>query len=147
MAHGSRKTQRLRGSRTHGYGNAQKHRGAGSRGGRGMAGSKKQKWSYVSKFLPGYFGHRGFKRPPSTVKEVRTINLADIEKNLESLVAGKHAELKDAKYVLDLTAMGYDKLLGSGKVSHAMVIKVDSCSQLAAKKVQEAGGKIEAASE
>ena len=137
----------MRGSKTHGYGNTQRHRGAGSRGGRGMAGSKKQKWSYVSKFLPGYFGHRGFTRPPATVKEVVTINLSDIERKLDALVAGKKAELKDSKYVIDLTAMGYDKLLGSGKVSHPMLIKVDSCSQLAAKKVQEAGGKIDAQSE
>jgi large subunit ribosomal protein L15 len=137
----------MRGSKTHGYGNTQRHRGAGSRGGRGMGGSKKQKWSYVSKFLPGYFGHRGFTRPPATVKEVLTINLSDIEKKLTDLIAAKKAEQKDGKYTIDLCAMGYDKLLGSGKISHAMVIKVDSCSQLAAKKVQEAGGKIEAASE
>jgi large subunit ribosomal protein L15 len=76
-----------------------------------------------------------------------TINLSDIERKLDALVAGKKAELKDSKYVIDLTAMGYDKLLGSGKVSHPMLIKVDSCSQLAAKKVQEAGGKIDAQSE
>lgn len=147
MAQKNRRVRKKRGSRTHGYGNTQKHRGAGSSGGRGMAGSKKQGWSYVSKFLPGYFGHRGFKRPPSMVKRARTINLGDVDEGIEQLIKQKKAELKDSKYVLDLRALGYDKLLGSGKVKHALHITVDACSQLATKKVEEAGGKIETPSE
>jgi large subunit ribosomal protein L15 len=147
MAHKTRKVRKKRGSRTHGYGNTQKHRGAGSSGGRGMAGSKKQGWSFVSKFMPGYFGHRGFKRPPSMVKRPRTINLGAVDEGIEQLVKQKKAELKDGKYMISLKALGYGKLLGSGKVTRPMHITVDACSQLATKKVEEAGGKIETTSE
>lgn len=108
-----------------------------------MAGSKKHKWSYVSKNMPNYLGYRGFKRPPSVVKELKTINVGDVEKNLEVLVSEKKAEVKNKKYFLDLKAIGYDKLLGSGKITHPVTIVVDSCSHLAAKKIEGAGGKVE----
>ncbi len=143
MAHNARKTRELRGSRTCGYGNAQKHRGAGSRGGRGMAGGKTHRWSYVSKYMPGYFGYRGFKRPPSVVEKIKTINVGDIEKNLERFVAEKKVEIINKEYILDLKALGYAKLLGSGKITHPMKLTVGSCSQLAAKKIEGAGGEIE----
>ncbi|MBN2014093.1 MAG: 50S ribosomal protein L15 [Candidatus Altiarchaeota archaeon] len=143
MAHNARKIRKLRGSRTCGYGNTQKHRGAGSHGGRGMAGSKKHKWSYVSKYMPNYFGYTGFKRPPAVVKKLKTINVGCIEQNLELLVSEKKAEIKNKKYSIDLRAMGYDKLLGSGKITHPVDVVVDSCSKLAATKIEDAGGKVE----
>lgn len=143
MAHKDRKIRKMRGSRTCGYGNTQKHRGAGSRGGRGMAGSKKHKWSYVSKYLPGYFGVRHFKRHSGVVEDIKTINVGDIEKKLEMFFSEKKVELKNKKYILNLRDMGYNKLLGSGKISRPMVITVDSCSKLALKKIEDAGGSIE----
>ena len=143
MAHNARKTRKLRGSRTCGYGNAQKHRGAGSRGGRGMAGSKKQKWSYITKNMPNNLGYSGFKRPQCVQEDINTINVGFIETHLDQLVEEKKASLKDKKYTIDLGALGYDKLLGSGKLSNKLIIKVDSCSATAQKKVDAAGGKIE----
>jgi len=100
MAHRDRKIIKKRGSRSCGYGNAQKHRGAGSRGGRGMAGSKKHKWSYVSKYMPGYFGTKGFKRPRRVVREIKTINVGDIEKNLDRFVDEGKIRLKNKRYFL-----------------------------------------------
>jgi large subunit ribosomal protein L15 len=143
MAHRDRKIIKKRGSRTCGYGGSKKHRGAGSRGGRGMAGSKKHKWSYVSKYMPGYFGRKGFKRPSKVVREVKTLNVGDLEKNLARLVDEKRITLKGKKYHLNLRDMGYGKLLGSGRISHPMVITVDSCSKLALEKIEDAGGSIE----
>jgi len=77
MAHKDRKIRSKRGTRTCGWGGAQKHRGAGSRGGRGMAGSKKQKWCRISKYFPDYFGQHGFIRHSAVVKtaENKTINI------------------------------------------------------------------------
>lgn len=143
MAHNARRVRKKRGSRTHGYGNTQKHRGSGSHGGVGMAGSKKQRWSYVSKYLPNYFGHRGFKRPKNLVKKIKAINVGDLEKNIGYYIKEKKAELKDNRYFIDLKKLGYDKLLGAGEIKQPMLIKVEACSQLAAKKIEEAGGKIE----
>jgi large subunit ribosomal protein L15 len=139
MAHKDRKIQSKRGTRSCGYGNTQKHRGAGSRGGRGMAGSNKQKWSYVSKYMPDHFGRNGFKRPLKMLHDDKTINVSDINR----MVNDGDITSTDKKYVIDLTAMGYDKLLGSGKVTYAFEIKVAKSSKSAIEKIQSAGGKVE----
>ncbi len=143
MAQKDRKIQKSRGTRNCGWGNTQKHRGAGSRGGRGMAGSKKQKWSYVSKFMPDHFGRVGFKRPLKMIHEDSIINVGDIDASLERLVAKGMAQMKDNKYLVDLGEMGYDKLLGSGRVSHPIEIKVEKTSKSAVEKIEKAGGRVE----
>ncbi|HEX55289.1 MAG: 50S ribosomal protein L15 [Candidatus Altiarchaeales archaeon] len=144
MAHKDRKIRKMRGSRTCGYGSAQKHRGAGSRGGRGLAGSKKHKWSYISKYMPEHFGKRGFKRPKKLIKVRRIINIGDIEKCLDKFLSDGKVEKKGNSYIIDLKLLGYDKLLGSGKVIHKFIVKnVESCSKSAIKKIEETGGTVE----
>lgn len=142
MAHKDRKIQKKRGTRNCGWGNTQKHRGAGNRGGRGMGGSNKQKWSYITKYMPDHFGRRGFKIPQSMVRRETTINVGDLELKAELFVSEGRAQLKDKKYVIDLTALGYDKLLGSGKVTRPMEIKVGKSSESAAEKIKAAGGNV-----
>ncbi len=137
MAHRDRKYHKHRGQRNQGYGSSHKHRGAGSRGGRGSAGSKKHKWSWFSKNKPGYFGRRGFKRPPGVVYRDRVINVGDLDSNLEAL------EKKGEKYYINLQDLGFDKLLGSGKVRNHLVIRVGKYSPKALEKVEDAGGRIE----
>jgi large subunit ribosomal protein L15 len=143
MAHGDRKIQNKRGTRNCGWGNTQKHRGAGSRGGRGMAGSNKHKWTYISKFCPGYFGRRGFKIPEKMQHDDVTINVGNIDRIVEKMVADGKAQAKGGKYQIDLTALGFDKLLGGGKVSRALEIKVGKSSPSAIEKVKGAGGKVD----
>ncbi len=143
MAHKDRRTRRKRGSRTCGWGNTQKHRGSGTRGGVGMGGSKKQKWSFVSKNFPNYFGRYGFTRPPKVVKEVKTINLKDLEENFNKFLKEGKISKKNDKYYMNLKELGYDKLLGSGKITKPLVITVDAYSEKALGKIEEAGGKIE----
>ncbi|MBN2250921.1 MAG: 50S ribosomal protein L15 [Candidatus Altiarchaeota archaeon] len=143
MAQKDRKIHTNRGTRNCGYGNTQKHRGSGSRGGRGMGGSNKQKWSYVSKYMPGHFGRAGFKRPQKMLSEEIAINVGDLDMRLEELVETGAAQLRENKYLIDLTSMGYDKLLGSGKATRPMEIKVDKASKSAAEKVEKAGGRVE----
>jgi large subunit ribosomal protein L15 len=46
------------------------------------------------------------------------------------------------KSSLDLTAMGVEKLLGSGKVGAAYEVKVESFTKKAQAKIEAAGGKI-----
>jgi len=92
-----------------------------------MAGSNKQKWSYITKYMPDHFGRDGFKRPAKMVHRDRTINIGDIDR----MVTDGYIQSVDKKYVIDLTAMGYDKLLGSGKTTHAVEIKVARSSKSA----------------
>ena len=147
MAHKDRKINKGRGSRTCGYGSSKKHRGAGSRGGRGLAGGKKHKWSFFSKYRPGYFGKHGFKRPPAVVREPNVVNVGRVNEDLPRLIKEKKAESKGEKYYIDLKALGYEKLLGSGRVTNPLIIKVDDYSEKALKKIEEAGGGIESENE
>lgn len=145
MTHSDRKTRKMRGSRGCGFG-TQKHRGAGSRGGRGMAGSKTHKWSFVSKYMPDHIGSRGFKRPLQITRDVNTINVGELNNGLNQLLEGGMAELKDKKYIINLKEMGYDKLLGSGNVTKPMEVTVDKSSESAVQKIEKAGGKVQLSS-
>lgn len=141
MAHKDRKIRSKRGTRTCGWGGAQKHRGAGSRGGRGMAGSKKQKWCGISKYFPNYFGQHGFVRHSADTED-RTINLRDLEKNLAEFVNAGKISVDGNRYVVNLTDLGYDKLLGSGKISTQIDVTVKSFSKKAKEKIEEFNGSI-----
>ena len=136
MPHKERKTRKMRGSRTHGYGRIGQHRDAGSKGQR-KVGRHKHLWSYVVTHEPDYFGKKGFTSRQSLMRKENTINIAQLsELPLEAGVAQ-----------VDLTSMGYTKLLGTGKITKPLTITVAACSKTAAEKVEKAGGKILTASE
>jgi len=133
MPHKLRKTRKFRGSRTQGYGRIGQHRDAGSKGQR-KVGRHKHLWSYVVTHEPDYFGKSGFTSPQSLRRHENPINLKKLE---EIAQAGPQEKLR-----IDLKALGYTKLLGSGKVTKALTVHVPSYSKLAAEKIAEAGGKI-----
>jgi large subunit ribosomal protein L15 len=135
------RTSKFRGSRTHGRGK-KAGRGAGLRGGRGNAGLHKHKWISVVKYCPDYFGHHGFKRPQSVVCHKVTMNLSEVEQALPSMVKDGFAAQKDGKWSVDLTKMGVDKLLGSGRISTAISVKVAEASATALEKLKSAGGTL-----
>jgi len=125
--------KKYRGSRTCGGGSHKKRRGAGSRGGRGKAGSHKSK--FVKFLLEGYQkGKHGFKRPPEVIKEKNTINLSE----LEELVSSDSYE-GDVLYV-DTISLGFDKVLGKGKITRPMKVVAKEFSSKAIEKIKEAGG-------
>lgn len=135
------RTSKFRGSRTHGRGK-KAGRGAGLRGGRGNAGLHKHKWISVVKYCPDYFGHHGFKRPQSVVCDKVTMNLSEVEQALPSMVKDGFAAQKEGKWSVDLTKMGVDKLLGSGRISTAISVKVAEASATALEKLKSAGGTL-----
>jgi len=135
------RTSKFRGSRTHGRGK-KAGRGAGLRGGRGNAGLHKHKWISVVKYCPDYFGHHGFKRPQSVVCDKVTMNLSEVEQALPSMAKDGFAVQKDGKWSVDLTKMGVDKLLGSGRISTAISVKVAETSATALEKLKSAGGTL-----
>lgn len=135
------RTSKFRGSRTHGRGK-KAGRGAGLRGGRGNAGLHKHKWISIVKYDPEHFGHHGFKRPQSVVRSKVTINLSEIELALPALSKDGFAAEKDGKWTVDLTRMGVDKLLGSGRISRPLTIKVAEASASAEEKLKAVGGSI-----
>lgn len=141
-----RKVVRYRGSKTHGGGAMKKRRGAGHRGGRGMAGSGKradQKKPTILKLYGNeYFGKHGFKRK-NTVK-VRAITLDYINKKLDSLAEKKLARKEGDHYVINLDDLGYDKLLGSGSITKKLKLTAHYISKKAIEKIEAAGGEASA---
>jgi large subunit ribosomal protein L15 len=135
------KTRKFRGGRTHGRGK-KAGRGAGLRGGRGNAGLHKHKWMTTVKYSPMHFGRHGFKRPQSVVADKITINLSDLEQSLPTLAKDGLASEKDGKWTVDLTKLGIDKLLGSGRIGTPVSVRVAEASAKAKEKLEGAGGKL-----
>lgn len=130
----------MRGSRTHGRG--KKHgRGAGGRGGTGNAGLHKHKFKSMVKYDPEHFGRHGFTRH-AQIAEIRAIDLEELARRVPELESQGHAKREGTAIQVDLTAAGFDKLLGSGRVASAFRITVGQASEQARAKVQEAGGQV-----
>lgn len=130
MPHKLRKIRKFRGSRTVGYGRIGQHRDSGSKGHR-KVGRHKHLWSWVVTHQPDYFGKNGFTSPQSLHRHENPINL----KQLEAI-----AQTQGEK--INLTALGYTKLLGTGKISKPLTIQVPTYSKSAGEKIKQAGGEI-----
>ena len=128
-----KKSGRMRAKTTHGYGSMKKNRGAGNRGGRGMAGTGKradQKKTYILKHIGNkYYGAYGFNRPQSKTKKLKVINLSEINDK---------AIKKGSEFIFD--ASKYDKVLGTGKLTKKIKITSKAFSGLAKEKIEKAGG-------
>ena len=136
MPHKLRKIRKTRGSRTQGYGRIGQHRDSGSKGNR-KVGRHKHLWSYVTTYEPNYFGKHGFTSPQSLNHKENTLNLQKLTE-----ISKQHTTEKEGKQTLNLTTLGYTKLLGTGKITQPLTITIPACSKNAAKKIQEAGGEI-----
>ncbi len=138
-----KKNSRQRGSTTHGWGSMKKHRGAGNRGGRGMAGSGKR-GDTIKPSLWGrkYFGKSGFKK--KNIKEkVNAISIGCLEEKLNSLLNKKLISKEGELYIVDMGKMGFNKLLSQGKVLNKFKIKVKYASKKAVEKIKNSGGEID----
>jgi large subunit ribosomal protein L15 len=140
MPHKKRKIRKTRGSRTQGYGRIGQHRDAGSKGQR-KVGRHKHLWSYVSAYEPNYFGKHGFTSPQSLKCKEKTLNLEKLDELSHMF------PLEKGKLHVNLTELGYTKLLGTGKITRQLTVTVASCSKTAAEKISEAGGEVLLASQ
>ena len=89
-----------------------------------------------------YKGKKGFTPVAPEKDEGRTMNLFQLSVLVERLTAEKKAQLTGERVIVDLTELGYRKLLGAGSISRPVQVKVDKCSEAAAKKLKEAGGEL-----
>ncbi len=136
MATRLRKSRRQRGTRFCGWGQIGQHRASGSRGGVGGAGKHKHFFLRTLKEEPDHFGHEQFHALRKSDVS-RWVNLRDLNKLLRYSKSGE-----DGKTVLDLGELGYEKLLGSGRVEAVFTIKVKQASKSAKDKITEAGGEV-----
>jgi len=131
-----RKTRKFRGSRNHGWGQVAQHRASGHKGGLGNSGLMKHHFSTMLKEDPDHFGHDSTHPPhPNIIKKWTSV------RDLDDLFA-KSGKKEGEKNILDLTTLGYAKLLGGGKVKNAYVVKIKQSTASAKEKVKQAGGEV-----
>ena len=99
-----KKVTKYRAHTTHGGGHRKKRRGAGSRGGRGRAGTGKRA-SQKKAGMPPQLGKKGFSSHHDTCHKVKKINVGDL------------AKLVSEDGAINLRKLGYNKLLGTGKIN------------------------------
>lgn len=131
-----KRNRKFLGSKNHGKGNAKNRRGKGGKGGWGRAGTGKHRWTYITAYEPEFAkhgGHMGFHNPNGTT--VRTLNVFEIENMAKS---GKLPS-KEGKMTLEFGG----KILGSGQITHAVLVRAMAASEGAIEKITAAGGKFE----
>lgn len=139
------KKKRQRGSRTHGGGSHKNRRGAGHRGGRGNAGSRKHEMHHH-----GPWDKHGFERPDDVQDDVAEVDLRELDEDAPLLAAEGVAEEDGDGYRIDARDVAEDghevdvvKVLGSGQVRNELHLVADAFSESAVEKVEGAGGSVE----
>ena len=138
-----KKSRKLRGrTRTMGWGRIGQHRKSGSRGGYGAAGLKKHKKTLLKALGIRYFGKHGFVRPPELTEAKIGINVGELEEIVDELISKGLAKVENDVIHVDLEKLGFNKLLGRGRVSKKFNIVVRYATSEAIRKIEEAGGKV-----
>jgi large subunit ribosomal protein L15 len=83
------------------------------------------------KYMPNHWGMHGFNRHPTLRTVFVTVNVS----HLEDMAKGSDT--------IDLTELGIDKILGSGRINSALKVIVQEASARAVEKIEAAGGSIE----
>ncbi len=134
----ARKTRKYRGSRHCGWGQIGQHRASGHKGGLGQSGLHKHHFIKMLMTDPKHFGHDSTHPPhPNLVRKWASV------RDLDDIYA-KFGKQEGGKKLIDLTELGYDKLLGGGQTENAYVVKVEKFSASAEEKVKRSGGEVQA---
>lgn len=137
------KSRKLRGrTRTMGWGRVGQHRKSGSRGGFGLVGYHKHKWSLITKLKVRWYGKHGFKSPRAIALEINEINVGELNEAVDELVKRGLAQVEGDRIVVDVAKLGYSKVLGRGKVDKKIKLITPSITELAKRKIEEAGGEV-----
>ncbi|MEM3154680.1 MAG: uL15 family ribosomal protein [Candidatus Woesearchaeota archaeon] len=125
---------------THGWGK-NKHRNSGSKGGFGNAGTgKKSDNKKTAIWATDYFGKHGFVSRKTKIENLITIK--DLEDKLPGLIEQKKATQEAGVIAINLGAMGYTKLLGTGKITKKLKITIPTATAGATEKIKAAGGEV-----
>jgi len=89
-----------------------------------------------------YKGKKGFTPVSPAKAEGRTLNLIQLSGLIDRLTSENKVQVAGEKIVVDLKELGFRKLLGGGSISRPVQVKIDECSEAAAKKLKEAGGEL-----
>ena len=138
-----KKNTRQRGHTTHGWGSMKKHRGKGHQGGAGMAGSGKRADSKKPSIWKDehYFGKHGFVSKTHKTK-ISPVNISYIEAHISKFLSSSLVRKESDFYFVELEKLGYNKLLGDGKVTLKFKVKTPYASKAAIEKIREAHGEV-----
>ncbi len=141
-----KKFSRMRGTHTHGWGAKKKHRGAGHRGGRGMAGSGKRadqkKPTILKLYGNDYFGKIGFNRPQKMLVQIKAINVGDLVLKIPQYLLEKKVTKEGEYYIVDAEQLGYNKILGGGVMNVKIKLKTPYITAKAKEKIESSGGNV-----
>ena len=74
------------------------------------------------------------------IKKISAVNLIYLEEQAENLIAKGLASKEGDAIVIDVTDLGYDKVLGKGKITKTFKISAPQFSASAIEKIEELGG-------
>lgn len=138
-----KKSRKLRGrTRTMSWGRVGQHRKSGSRGGFGAVGFHKHKWIWVIKYAPNWYGKHGFLSVQQLKREIRTVNVGELNELALDMLAKNTAVREGGLVVINTIELGYNKVLGRGKVTVPLKLIVKEISETAKRKVEAAGGVV-----
>jgi large subunit ribosomal protein L15 len=141
--HAKKKTGKYRGKRmgSFGHGARKMARKSGQRGGTGMAGTGKRadhKKTLMTKLYGNkYFGKQGITSRGTEKDKADRINLAALQMNLDNFVKAGIAKKTAKGFEFNLEDY---KVLGTGDLKMAFVIKAKAFSKQAEEKIKAAGG-------
>jgi len=166
-----KRVKKIRGSGSCGGGSRKNRRGRGNRGGSGNAGHLKHNYIRTIK-MGQEIGKHGFSRPKVVKEEYRytfklkrtlrslredgkidrelyrflvtkkELNIGDIELLIERLKNTEFVTAEGDVYTLDLTELGFERLLGGGEISKPVNVRIHRATERAISKIEEAGGKV-----
>jgi len=125
-----------------GYGRVGQHRKGGMRGGKGKAGGRKHFWIQTVKYYPERFLKKGFKPPSALAPRPEVVNVGELEDIALRTFGAERLRAEAGPLDLDLTGLGYGKLLGRGAVGVPLRVRVSAHTSRALEKVEAAGGEI-----
>lgn len=136
----AKRNRHQRGRTTGGWGFGKRHRGKGSRGGHGHSGAGKRGAHKVS-FYTAHggkinLGKRGIQFKPRVYAiPVKVISLEGLDRNAKAWGTTSGGIIE-----VDLTKLGFTKVLSDGKLNHKLKVICHQFSEGAKKKIEGAGG-------
>ncbi|MCC6055221.1 MAG: uL15 family ribosomal protein, partial [Desulfurococcaceae archaeon] len=81
--------------------------------------------------------------PRKTTAKVMTINLTQLNEIVTRTLQSGSAIVEEGKVVVNLAALGINKLLGEGNIEYPVKVLVQSCSKKAQEKIKKVGGIVQ----
>ncbi len=136
-----KKTRKLRGHVSNGYGRVGKHRK--HPGGRGYSGGEHHERINMFRYHPGLYGKRGIRvfRLHKNREHCESVNLDRLWSLLSEEARNKFSVDKTKAAVIDVTKAGFQKVLGRGRLPNIpVVIKARFFSKTAERRIKAIGG-------